>query len=242
MTHAHDFSDSFAFEATLTVDPAADAVTSAVAHKGLAPAVMLPPNACFAESLEQFSRISAAQKNILIHFWAPPWPLHHHMESRPFADLPEMDVSFRAPDLQATIAATNDELALGLLSALAPAINRAHELCGGKHMRMTLGKLRDRMCPLFHVDRLLLRMICTLRGPGTEWLDDREVQRANLGKGSNAAIVTPGATIYQLGQFQIGLLKGEEFAGSRRRGVVHRSPAVASTSDGRWYFRLDITA
>ena len=37
------------------------------------------------------------------------------------------------------------------------------------------------MCPRFHVDHVGIRMLCTYRGPGTEWLDDEAADRNFLG-------------------------------------------------------------
>lgn len=36
-------------------------------------------------------------------------------------------------------------------------------------------------CPVFHVDRVTLRLMTTYRGPGTEWLEDGVAQQARAG-------------------------------------------------------------
>lgn len=81
-------------------------------------------------------------------------------------------------------------------------------------------------CPRFHVDRTRLRLLCTYRGPGTEWLPDEEVDRGALeGRQPNDRI-QHGAQPRALEPFWVGLFKGECFPGNAGRGQVHRSPAV----------------
>jgi hypothetical protein len=96
-----------------------------------------------------------------------------------------------------------------------------------------------RTCPLFHVDRVSLRMLCTFRGPGTEWLADADVTRKGLGHGDNAKVMGPGAVIYSVPAFHLCVLKGDAYKGNTGRGIVHRSPSVPSNNGGRWYLRVD---
>ncbi|WP_200241836.1 DUF1826 domain-containing protein [Lamprobacter modestohalophilus] len=86
--------------------------------------------------------------------------------------------------------------------------------------------LDDVACPRFHVDRTRLRLLCTYRGPATEWLPDEEVDRVALeGRQPNDQIQR-GAQPRALEPFWVGLFKGECFPGNAGRGQVHRSPAV----------------
>ncbi|MEA3641396.1 MAG: DUF1826 domain-containing protein [Lamprobacter sp.] len=86
--------------------------------------------------------------------------------------------------------------------------------------------LDDVACPKFHVDRTRLRLLCTYRGPGTEWLPDEEVDRAALEDRQPNAQIQRGAQPRALQPFWVGLFKGECFPGNAGRGQVHRSPAV----------------
>ena len=54
------------------------------------------------------------------------------------------------------------------------------------------------MCPLFHVDKLKLRLIVSLQGPGTQWLSDPDVIRKNLGKGGKKAIAREGSYLQHI--------------------------------------------
>jgi len=84
-----------------------------------------------------------------------------------------------------------------------------------------------------------LRLLCTFRGPGTDWLPNNMVNRKRLGCGDNKKIVKTKAILQQVKPFQICILKGEVFTGNRGEGVVHRSPAVSDRKKGRWFMRVD---
>lgn len=98
--------------------------------------------------------------------------------------------------------------------------------------------LDDVACPRFHVDRTRLRLLCTYRGPGTEWLPDEEIDRAALENRQPNAQIQRAAQPRSLAPFWVGLFKGECFPGNAGRGQVHRSPALPP--DGlRVLFGLD---
>ena len=103
---------------------------------------------------------------------------------------------------------------------------------------MTLKAIDDQMCPLFHVDNLKLRIIVTLKGQGTQWLQDKDVNRKNLGKGGKKPIAKPDSHLQMITEGQVAILKGMKFPGSK--GLVHRSPAVdPSKNESRIFLRLD---
>ena len=87
-----------------------------------------------------------------------------------------------------------------------------------------------RTCPRFHVDRVGIRMLVTYSGPGTEWLDESDVDRRWLGAAGHGlpndqdGVIRDGAEIRSLAPFSVALFKGEAWPGAERRGVVHRSP------------------
>jgi len=60
-----------------------------------------------------------------------------------------------------------------------------HDLPGCSMAGLRLEVLHNAMCPRFHVDRTGIRMTCTYLGPGTEWIDDVQVDRTRLGRGAN---------------------------------------------------------
>lgn len=112
-------------------------------------------------------------------------------------------------------------------------------LADAESVGLRLAVTRGRPCPRFHVDRVGLRLICTLRGPGTEWLDETDVDRRWLGAAGIAdeasGLLRASAVVHRLGTGDVGIFKGESWPGNHGRGAVHRSPAP----DGGW--RLLVT-
>ncbi|ALO45395.1 DUF1826 domain-containing protein [Pseudohongiella spirulinae] len=96
-------------------------------------------------------------------------------------------------------------------------------------LRMTV--LNRAMCPKFHVDQVVCRLICTYFGAGTEWLPESAVNRA----GPELQMATD---IQCINEGHVALLKGEKWPGNAGRGIVHRSPA-ASASRPRLVMTLD---
>ena len=101
------------------------------------------------------------------------------------------------------------------------------------------------MCPRLHVDRVGIRMLCTYRGPGTEWVEDASVDRRFLGAASGgqpdetSGLLLPGNQIETIPPFSIALLKGSLWQGNGGRGIVHRSPAMAADEMPRVLLAMD---
>ena len=60
-----------------------------------------------------------------------------------------------------------------------------YRLKKSKKMRVHIGVIQTNMCRLFHQDNYRQRLLCTYKGPGTEWLEHSNVNREALGKGCN---------------------------------------------------------
>jgi len=94
-------------------------------------------------------------------------------------------------------------------------------------------------CRRLHVDRTQLRLLCTYRGPGTEWLPDEQVDRVAQTTGA------PNDDIIRFGEpcefqaFWAGILKGDAYPGNAGHGLVHRSPPIEGTGKTRVLFCLD---
>jgi hypothetical protein len=92
------------------------------------------------------------------------------------------------------------------------------DLLGCERIGFRLEVSSAAMCPKFHADRVGLRMLCTYRGPGTEWIDPEYQERpAAMERGS----------VSRATAFDVVLLKGHAWPGNDGRGAVHRSPDVA---------------
>ena len=86
--------------------------------------------------------------------------------------------------------------------------------------------LSEAMCPGFHVDQCGIRLICTYRGPGTEWALP----------GSRGAAQ---ASVEQASAFSIVLVKGGLWQGNAGRGGIHRSPELPAGNPPRLLLTLD---
>jgi hypothetical protein len=110
---------------------------------------------------------------------------------------------------------------------------------GGRDVVLRLETTDDDGCRRYHVDRTHLRLLCTYRGPGTEWLTDAQVDRtAQAGGAPNESIVRFGEPS-RFEPFWVGILKGDAYPGNAGRGLVHRSPQIAGTGQTRVLFCMD---
>lgn len=146
-------------------------------------------------------------------------PLSEHLPARPGRD-ELLDDLFHLVELFSTV---SDSTRLGL--------------------RFTI--TQRSLCPSFHSDGVGLRLICTWQGPGTEWLEHASVNRAYLGAGAGrsrdetSGLLLPGAQIYRMRPFEVGLFKGDAYPNNEGRGAVHRSPRADDTAVWRVMATLD---
>lgn len=122
--------------------------------------------------------------------------------------------ALRLPALPGRAAAAAD---LGFLTDLYT------DLLGCARIGVRLEVLRSAMCPRFHADRVGIRMSCTWMGPGTEWADERVVDRARAGGNELGPVFDLSGTC-RADAFDLVLLKGEAWPGNQGRGAIHRSP------------------
>ena len=99
-------------------------------------------------------------------------------------------------------------------------------LTGARRIGLRLRSLDRAMCPRFHVDHVPLRLVTTYAGPASQWLEEGAMARTRLGEPT--AEPADSAPIRQMAAGDVGLFKGERWAGNPGRGIVHRSPQPAS--------------
>lgn len=199
----------------------------------------LPRNLVVVKNWGDIDLLADPAKNILLYPWIPSPSLRNTIAAARFDALPRLTLTLPKGDIARAATFARTELSRQLLTELAPALAALASIAPGRKLRLSLCKTTEQSCPLFHTDRVPVRLLCTLRGPGTEWLDDAQVNRKALGRGDNRKIAGPEATVYAAQPFQIVLLKGDAGFGSNSPGIVHRSPAVPASMDGRWYLRVD---
>ena len=133
-----------------------------------------------------------------------------------------------AHDADAPMAALSACIDDGWLGALSEEITFASdvlsELVGCERVGIRVTTLRGPMCPRFHVDHIPCRMLVTIRGLGTEWIANDDVDRALLAaRDTDAPPIRRGGDIRRLPTRNWSLLKGGAWD-DRFGGVVHRSP------------------
>lgn len=157
------------------------------------------------------------------------------VDGLPFAALPRLRLEAVAADrvgaaLAAEVGAQADRVApiLADAEALARLYARVTE---SPIVRVRLEAIRDDACRRFHADRVRARLLCTYRGPATEWLAARDVRRAPDG-----VVAEPEpAAIRRLERFELGL-----FAGAlSSRPCIHRSPPLSGTGLDRLLLVID---
>jgi hypothetical protein len=108
------------------------------------------------------------------------------------------------------------------------------ELLGCAAVGLRFTRVDRAMCPGWHVDRVSIRLVCTYQGPGTQWLDDQDIDRSDLHSGrmreSASVEALPG---------EIVLLKGALWQGNEALGAIHRSPGLGSSALLRTLITLD---
>lgn len=118
------------------------------------------------------------------------------------------------------------------------------DLSGKRHCRLRLTRIEDDGCALFHADTLALRLLCTYHGEGTQWLEDSNVRRGELGAqgrsipAANAAIVIDPAAIRSLSPGDVAVFKGRLCPGAKP--LVHRSAPLRHAFDHRIFLCLDL--
>lgn len=179
-----------------------------------------PVDAVIAQYLSQWALQKPVERLLRLDAAAPRLePLSEHLPAQPGRD-ELLDDLFHLVELFSTVC---DSSSLGL--------------------RFTI--TRRALCPRFHTDGVGLRLICTWQGPGTEWLEHASVNRAYLGAGASGSsdetsgLIRPGAQIYRMRPFEVGLFKGDGYPNNSGRGVVHRSPPADEAGAWRVMATLD---
>ena len=114
-----------------------------------------------------------------------------------------------------------------LADFIAQLLHIANAVIGSRPLWLRLDRIADDGCRRFHVDYVQVRMLCTLVGPGTEWLAEFAVDRARLRDGSQSQ-VRDASAVRSIPSGAVALLRGERHPlGS---GVVHRSPPLGGAA------------
>lgn len=119
------------------------------------------------------------------------------------------------------------------------------DLVGQQHVYIDISSVSSDMCRKFHADWVSLRLLCTLAGPGTEWLRDSDVNREVLTRlelgfeEANRALMRDRASVQRAELGSVVLLKGHRWPGNEGRGAIHRSPPIEEAAERRLLLKLD---
>ena len=100
------------------------------------------------------------------------------------------------------------------------------ELTGASRLALKLEVISDNACRKLHYDYVAHRIVCTYRGPGTQWL--RREHEAELGDERDTV---PDTWLEVVPRFASALFTGRLAPGARP--VLHRSPPIAGTGMAR---------
>jgi len=104
------------------------------------------------------------------------------------------------------------------------------DLVGARALGLRIIRQLAPTCPAFHVDRILARAVTAYAGSGSQWLEERHVDRSALRRNQGESHRTPmhgGAPIQTIPSMHVALMKGEAWPGNSGRGLIHRSPPAS---------------
>ena len=90
------------------------------------------------------------------------------------------------------------------------------------------------MCPGWHFDKTSIRLVCTYKGPGTQWVKNQDLNRHSLRSQNHQE-----QPFYQASEGEIVLLKGSLWQNNEAYGAIHRSPAVDASEGLRMVVTID---
>jgi hypothetical protein len=106
----------------------------------------------------------------------------------------------------------------------------------GGAVRIRLEGIAGPGCHRWHADAVGLRLLCTYRGAGTEWLPLAGGALAARGLDGSALLPTLPARIPR---GAVAVLKGEGHPGNAGAGCIHRSPRIGFRASPRLLLCLD---
>jgi len=199
----------------------------------------LPENAAIGNDVGVLRKIHLSNKNIVIY--------RRGMASltQELLQVSKKCIEFRASGNLGRIALLLDRYfaeKISMRTALKEDILHLLEIfegvSGASTFRLVWASVETTMCPRFHADHNVLRMLCTYYGPGTLWLPDHAVDReAYLSGKSNPNILLEEGQVQQVGTGDVVILKGALYPGATP--ILHRSPGIDENGGQRILLSID---
>jgi hypothetical protein len=155
----------------------------------------------------------------------------------------DIDTNLCADDVPAAISSVlsaPDAVASAGAAALADDAGALADLLaqvsGGRLVRLRLEWVTDQQCPHFHADRIPMRLLCTYRGAGTEWLANDIADTL-----TSPESMPPLSAINRLGTGDVAIMKGS-LGASSVIPLRHRSPPMNIPGEWRLLLAIDSVA
>jgi hypothetical protein len=155
----------------------------------------------------------------------------------------DMDLQLPAPCAPASVAAhfatkTAEQQQAGI-AALARDVGELAEIVSrisyNPAVRLRVEWVTDRACRYFHIDRVPFRLVCTYRGPGTEWVSNDVAARLTTPESAPAA-----HDINRLGAGDVAIMRGSPDGHLVAHAPLrHRSPPIEKPSERRLFLAID---
>lgn len=156
--------------------------------------------------------------------------LAHWLDAQPGARIPQARFIAPVSALPEALVSALDELPAGperdaLATDMADLAQRFATIAVASHVRVRVDAVKDDACRKFHQDSVALRLLCTYRGPATEWgyAEPRQEPEA----------------IRSLSRGEVSIWKGSKWRGGPRHNMVHRSPPIAGAGVVRLLLVVD---
>lgn len=171
-------------------------------------------------------RIVATETHLAL--WRRPRPSTlAWLDSLEWDEIDDLDFATRVEALESDIAEGLDEAGypddgrrLDLRDAIAALARRFAAVVERDLLKLRLEVIEANACRKFHSDAVTARLLTTLSGPGTQWIEAEAPDR-----------------IHQLAAGDVAIFKGRLWA--ETPAILHRSPPIAGTGDTRLLLVID---
>ncbi len=151
----------------------------------------------------------------------------------------------KSPAWRQKLARELSDLPVALKADIERLVSLYVSLTDVSRVHVQLNEVTHDKCKRFHVDRLRLRLLCTYRGPGTDWVPEAFVDRqavydaASPAHANNAALVRDVDEIRRVPTGAVAILKGDAYPGNDGKGIIHRSPPIMHLGARRLVLTID---
>jgi hypothetical protein len=165
----------------------------------------------------------------------------------PLADLPAFETVGAIPDIRRAAHEAIGQSALRghaagrwLESDLTGLCCRCAVVTGIRRVHVRLAAVADDGCRYFHVDRLSLRLLCSYRGSGMQWIAPGTPVSGTNGPQLTEELEAAPRFIREVPTRAVALFRGHEPADTAGHGLLHRSPPTGAQAESRLVLTLSI--